>query len=164
MRKCLIFFVVLLCSSCSSDHGQPIATLSYEGVSITPSGYGYKISFTSDTDLLALLGDSIGDGLVCALEDDLDFSIGHYLKRSGRGSVRYVNDSTGGHYDSTVIFRKSEDSQGQESILGKKELRNVLAVRDFVVCTYRVNNSEHRTYFSKLMRVPTKDFLNEIDK
>lgn len=164
MRNFVFCIFVVLCSSCSSNHGRPIATLNYEKVEITPSGNAYQISFTSDTDLLGLFESKIGEGLVCALEDDLDFSIGHYIKRSGRGSVEFVKDSSGDHYVSKVLFREAGELQGTETILAGHALREILYKREFMACTFRVHTISYKTYFSNVMRVPTADLLRATTK
>jgi hypothetical protein len=159
----VILFATIFSVSCSTNHGRPTATLHFGTVEITPSGFGFLMTFTSDIDLLALFGPAIGEGLVCALEDDQDFSIGHYLKRSGRGSVRFIDDTTGGHYESKVIFREAGELQGQENILGGKALRDVLVKREFIVCAFRVNTTGNRTYVSNVMHVPASDLVQAID-
>jgi hypothetical protein len=162
-RLFVILFTMAFLVSCSTDHGRPIATLSYDRVEVTQGSLGFRISFTSDTDLLALFGPAIGEGLVCALEDDIDFSIGHYLKRSGRGSVRFIDDTTGGHYESKVIFREAGELQGEELILGGKALRDVLVKKEFIACAFRVHTTSNRTYISNIMHVPTNDLVRAID-
>jgi len=159
MRSFVFCIFVVLCTSCSSNHGRPIATLNYENVDVTPSGNAYQISFTSDVDLLGLFKSKIGEGLVCALEDDLDFSIGHYIKRSGRGAVEFVKGPEGDHYVSRVIFREAGETQGKETILTGHALSEVLNKREFMICTYRVHTTPYKTYFSNNMRVPTADLL-----
>ncbi|WP_426233981.1 hypothetical protein [Pseudomonas sp. TWP3-2] len=162
-RLLIILFLTAFSVSCSTERQRPVATLSYDRVEVTKSGFGFLISFTSDTDLLALFGPAIGEGVVCALEDDLDFSIGHYLTRSGRGSVNFVNDATGGHYESKVIFREVGDVQGQEVILGGTALREVLLRKEYITCVFRVRTTSNRTYVSNLMQVPVADIVNAID-
>jgi hypothetical protein len=162
-RFFVTLFALAFLVSCSTDHGRPVATLSYDRAEVTQGSLGILISFTSDTDLLALFGPAIGEGLVCALEDDLDFSIGHYLKRSGRGSVRFINDTTGGHYESKVIFREAGKLQGEELILGGKALRDVLVKKEFIACAFRVHTTSNRTYVSSIMHVPTIDLVQAID-
>ncbi|MHC8345366.1 hypothetical protein [Pseudomonas sp. RT6P73] len=164
MRGFVFCILAALCSSCSSNHDRPIATLNYESVEITPSGNAYQIIFTSDIDLLGLFKSRIGEGLVCALEDDLDFSIGHYIKRSGRGTVEFVKAPEGGHYVSKIIFREAEEVQGKETILAGHALNEVLAKREFVICTFRVHTTPYKTYFSNNMRVPTVDLLKASTK
>lgn len=162
-RFFLIVFTLVFTASCSTDHGRPIATLVYDRVEMTPSGIGFLISFTSDTDILSLFGPAIGEGMVCALEDDHDFSIGHYLKRSGRGSVRFVDDTTGGHYQSKLIFREAGQSPGEETLLSGKALRDVLIKRASMTCAFRVHTTGNRTYLSNPMLVPTADLVQAID-
>jgi hypothetical protein len=164
MRNFVFCLLVVLCASCSSNHGRPIATLHYEKVEVAPSGNAYQISFTSDTELLGLFKSKIGEGLVCALEDDLDFSVGHYIKSSGRGAVEFVKDSSGEHYVSTILFREAGELQGKETILTGQALREILDKREFMACTFRVHTTSYKTYFSNVMRVPTADLLRAATK
>ncbi|WP_085578095.1 MULTISPECIES: hypothetical protein [unclassified Pseudomonas] len=162
-RVFVVLLTFLLTASCTYNHGRPAAVLYYQNVEITPSGFAFLMRFTSDADLFSLVGPSIGEGLVCGLEDDLDFSIGHYLKRSGRGSVEFVNDSTGGHYESRIMFRESGEAQGEEAILSGEALRDILVKRPFIVCAFRAHASSYSTYFSNAMNVPTADLIRAID-
>ncbi|WP_064616615.1 hypothetical protein [Pseudomonas sp. GR 6-02] len=164
MRNFVFCLFMVLCASCSSKHGRPIATLHYEKVETSPSGNSYQIRFTSDTELLGLFKSKIGEGLVCALEDDLDFSVGHYIKRSGRGTVEFVKDSSGEHYISMILFREAEELQGKETILTGQALREILDKREFMLCTFRVHTTRYKTYFSNVMRVPTADLLKAAAK
>ncbi|MBK5528253.1 hypothetical protein JFT86_15040 [Pseudomonas sp. TH06] len=162
MNRFFLALAVLLCCSCSSNHGRPIAALDYKSVSISPSRSSFFISFSSNTDLLGLFQSKIGEGLVCALGDDLDFSIGHYQKLYGNGIVETSESASKGKYIARVIFRETGEVQGKERILDGDALRGALMANDFVVCTFRVNTTKYKTYFSEFMRIPSKDFLKEL--
>ncbi|WP_237142957.1 MULTISPECIES: hypothetical protein [Pseudomonas] len=164
VRKFVFYIFVSLCASCSFNHGRAIATLNYSGVEHTPGSVAYQIGFTADTDLLGLFESAIGEGLVCALEDDVDFSIGHYIKRSGRGAVEYVKDPVGGHYVSRVMFRETGESEGEENLLTGEALGEVLKTREFIVCSFRVHTTKYKTYFSNPMPVPTSDLLGVLGR
>ena len=54
MRKLCIFFVILMCSACSLNHGKPIATLHYSKVEQLRDTGIYQVYFTSDVAILGL--------------------------------------------------------------------------------------------------------------
>ena len=164
MNRIFLAIAILLCSSCSSNHGRQIAVLDFQSVSITPSGSSFFVWFSSDTDLLGLFQSKIGEELVCTLDDDLDFSIGHYQKRYGSGIVEVSENSSKGQYIARVIFRETGDVQGKELILEGDRLRSALRAHPFIVCTFRVNTTKYKTYFSEFMRIPSEDFTRALGR
>lgn len=163
MNRFLLTLALLFCCSCSSNHGRPIAALDYRAVSLSSSGSSFFIGFSSHTDLLGLFQSKIGEELVCTLGADLDFSIGHYQKLYGNGIVEVSEKPSKGKYIARVIFKETGEVQGKERILDGNGLRGALMANDFVVCTFRVHTTKYKTYFSKFMRIPSADFLKEID-
>ncbi|WP_177319034.1 hypothetical protein [Pseudomonas sp. GM102] len=164
MRKLFIFFVILMCSACSLNHGKPIATLQYSKIEQFGDTSIYQIYFTSDIAILELFKSRIGEGLVCSLEDDMDFSQAHHIRRSGFGFVERVVDDPQVTYKADVIFRESESGKGGEKYLQGEALVPLLEGRDYFSCVFRVHTTTYKTYFSNIMHVPSGELLKAATK
>ncbi|WP_283188810.1 hypothetical protein [Pseudomonas sp. PMCC200344] len=164
MHKVFLFLTILMSASCSLNHGRPIATLEYSSVKELRNTGLYQIYFTSDVELLQLFKSRIGEGLVCSLEDDLDFTEAHHIKRSGFGLVGKVIEPASLLYRANVIFSESESGKGGEDYLEGEALILLLKKRDFISCVFRVHTTTYNTYFSKVMHVPTAELLKAISK
>lgn len=164
MRNLFIFFVILMCSACSLNHGKPIATLQYSKIEQFRDTSIYQIYFTSDIAILELFKSRIGEGFVCSLEDDMDFSQGHHIRRSGFGFVDKVMDNPQNIYKADVIFSESESGKGGEKYLQGETLTPLLESRDYFSCVFRVHTTTYKTYFSNVMRVPTRELLKAANK
>jgi hypothetical protein len=149
---------MLVLSACSLNHGRPIATLQISKVEQLRNTGIYQIYFASDIDLLGLFKSSIGQGLICSLSDDLDFSQAHHIKQSGFGLVEEVSAEPG-LYRADVIFSESEKSSGGERYLQGDTLAPFLMKKDSIVCLFRVHSTTYTTYFSNVMKVPSKELL-----
>lgn len=159
MKRLSFFALMLLVSACSLNHGRPIATLKISKVEQFRNTGIYQIYFTSDIELLGLFKSSIGQGLVCSLNDDLDFAQAHHIKQSGFGFVEKVSAEPA-LYRADVIFSESEKSSGGERSLQGDTLAPFLMKRDSIACLFRVHSTTYTTYFSNLMQVPSKELLN----
>lgn len=164
MHKVFLFFLIMMSASCSLNHGKPVAALEYSSVAELRSTGLYQIYFTSDVDVLQLFTSKIGEGLVCALEDDLDFAESHHIKRSGFGLVESVSGDLPLRYRANVIFSESASGKGGENYLEGETLVPLLRKRDFISCVFRVHTTTYKTYFSKVMRIPTKELLKAVAK
>lgn len=164
MRKLCLFFVILMCSACSLNHGKSIATLHYSKVEQLRDTGIYQVYFTSDVAILGLFKSRIGEGLVCSLEDDMDFSQAHRIRRSGFGFVERVVDSPQEIYKADVIFSESESGKGGEKYLQGEALVPLLRGRDYISCVFRVHTTTYKTYFSNLMYVPVGELLKAATK
>lgn len=164
MQKVLLFLIILMSAACSLNHGKPEANLEYSSVEELRSTGLYQIYFTSDVDVLQLFKSRIGQGLLCALEDDLDFTEAHHIKRSGFGLVEPVAGDLPLRYRANVIFSESESGNGGENYLEDETLIPLLKQREFISCVFRVHTSTYQTYFSKVMRVPTTELLKAATK
>jgi len=164
VRKVLLCLFILMSAGCSLNHGKPEATLEYLSVEALRNTGLYQIYFSSDVDVLQLFKSRIGQGLVCALEDDLDFTEAHHIKRSGFGLVEPVAGDLPLRYRANVIFRESESGKGGENYLDGETLVPLLKRCDFISCVFRVQTTTYKTYFSKVMRVPTSELLKAATK
>ncbi|WP_426233982.1 hypothetical protein [Pseudomonas sp. TWP3-2] len=158
MRVLILAVFILMTSACSLNHGRPIANLQYLKTERLRTTGIYQIYFKSDVDLLGLFKSSIGQGLVCSLTDDLDFSQAHKIKQSGFGFIERVSaDSL--LYRADVIFDELVDGKGEEKRLKGTTLIPFLKVRDSISCVFRVHSTTYKTYFSKIMQVPSAELL-----
>lgn len=162
MHKFFLFLAILMSASCSLNHGRPVATLEYASVNELRNTGIYQVFFNSDVELVGLFKSRIGEGLVCSLEGDLDFSEAHHIKRSGFGLVEKVSESAPSLYRANVIFSESESGKGGENYLEGEALIPLLKKRDFISCVYRVHTTTYNTYFSQVMHVPTAELLKAI--
>lgn len=164
MHKFFLFLTILMSASCSLNHGRPIATLEYSSVKELRNTGLYQIYFTSDVELLQLFKSRIGEGLVCSLDADPDFTEAHHIQRTGFGLVEKVIEPAPLLYRANVIFSESESGKGGEDYLEGEALILLLKKRDFISCVFRVHTTTYNTYFSKVMRVPTAELLKAISK
>ncbi|WP_237142956.1 MULTISPECIES: hypothetical protein [Pseudomonas] len=164
VRKLSLWGLILACSSCSLDHGRSVATLEYLSVEELRNTGIYQIYFHSSEPVLELFKSRIGEGLVCSLDDDLDFAQAHHIKLSGFGLVELVKDKEQSSYRANMIFTDSEEGKGRESYLEGDTLKPLLLKRDYISCVFRVHTTRYKTYFSTVMHVPTADLLKAINK
>ncbi|MFC6693786.1 hypothetical protein ACFQD2_26450 [Pseudomonas lini] len=120
--------------------------------------------FTSDVAILELFKSSIGQGLICAVDDDLDFAVAHQIKRSGYGLVERIEDNSVYKYQADVIFREFTGEKGAEVFPEGEALSRWLTNRSYISCVFRVHTTTYNTYFSNVMRIPTVDLVQAIDK
>ncbi|WP_033064279.1 hypothetical protein [Pseudomonas sp. GM18] len=164
MFRCVLLVVIALCASCSLNHGKPIATLIYSDVDELRDTGIYQVRFTSDVALLDLFQSSIGQGLICAVDDDLDFAVAHQIKRSGYGLVERIEGDAVYKYQADVIFRESTGEKGAEIFPEGEALSRWLTNRSYISCVFRVHTTTYKTYFSNVMRVPTVDLVRAIER
>lgn len=158
MRVLSLLVLILITSACSLNHGRPVANLEYTKTERLRSTGIYQVYFSSDVELLGLFKSSIGQGLVCSLTDDLDFSQSHQIKQSGFGFVERLSaDSL--LYRADVIFDESVDGKGEERRLKGETLAPFLSARDTISCVFKVHSTTYKTYFSKIMHIPSADLL-----
>lgn len=158
MKVLILAICISVLSACSLNHGRPIANLKYEKTERLRTTGIYQVYFKSDVELLGLFKSSIGRGLVCSLTSDLDFSQAHRIKQSGFGFIERVSpDSL--IYRADVIFDESVDDEGGERRLKGETLDPFLKARDSFSCVYRVHSTTYKTYFSKIMQIPSADLL-----
>lgn len=164
MSRFFLMFLLVACSACSMNHGKPIAGLVYSGVEELEDTGIYQIRFHSDVQILELFKSHISQGLVCAVDDDLDFSVAHTLRRSGFGLVERDEKGTPNDYKAEVIFRESTGEKGAEFFPGGPELGRWIATKPFISCVFRTHTTTYKTYFSEIIRVPTTDLARAINR
>ncbi|TKJ84681.1 hypothetical protein PkoCFBP13504_12145 [Pseudomonas koreensis] len=96
---------------------------------------------------------------MCSLTNDQDFSQAHRIKQSGFGFIERVStDSL--LYRADVLFDEQVDDKGEERRLKGDSLVPFLKSRDSISCVFRVHSTTYKTYFSKIMQVPSVDLMN----
>ncbi|WP_028620619.1 hypothetical protein [Pseudomonas sp. Ant30-3] len=164
MLRFSLFGLIVLCTSCSLNHGKPIATLTYSDIAELEGTGIYQVRFTSDVEILELFKSHIGQGLICSVGKDLDFSVAHQIKRSGYGFVERIEDASEKKYQARVIFRESTGEKGAEIFPEGEALKHWIASDKYISCIFRSHSTTYKTYFSNVMRVPTGDLVRAIER
>jgi hypothetical protein len=146
------------------NHGKPPAKLFYSGVDELEDTGIYQVRFRADVEILELFKSHISQGLVCAVDDDLDFSVAHQISRSGFGLVERDERGAANEYKADVIFRESTGEKGAEIFPEGPVLSRWFMKRPFISCAFRVHTTPYKTYFSEIMRVPTDDLARAINR
>ncbi|QXI16417.1 hypothetical protein [Pseudomonas hamedanensis] len=164
MSRFFLMLLLLICSACSMNHGKPAAKLSYSGVEELEDTGIYQVRFRADVEILELFKSHISQGLVCAVDDDLDFSVAHQIKRSGFGLVERDERGKENEYKADVIFRESTGKKGAEIFPEGAVLSRWFTKRPFISCVFRAHTTPYKTYFSEIMRVPSADLARAINR
>lgn len=161
----IVFLLLVMASAgCTFKQAKPPANLQFSKIERVANTALYELHFTSDVDILGPYKSLIGVGLLCALEDDPDFSEGHQMKKFMSGSV--TDDKSGTHLDfvSHVVFSESVANGNSQRNLSPEEIKKLLANRKFVVCKFFASATMIDTYFSNAMYVPVEEILKAVDK
>ncbi len=164
MSRFFLMGLLVICSGCSMNHEKPAAKLFYSGVDELEDTGIYQVHFLADVELLELFTSHISQGLVCTVDDDVDFSVGHQIKRSGFGLVERDESGAANEYKADVIFRESTGEKGAEIFPEGPVLNRWFTNRRFISCVFRVHTTPYKTYFSQIMRVPTADLARAINR
>jgi hypothetical protein len=182
----LLGFVLLSCTSCAAPPFPP-ADLDFVQF-VKKDKWQHMLTFTSNIDFLAADWKSdnrspVTPRLQCSLDDDTDFSIKHTMQNVLEGSLEprdpgfkmstihetAANDPARFSYTLRVNFisAKIEDSHriGDDPLL-PPEINRLLANRTSIPCKIVMPFyfSFTSTYYSKIMDVPVKALLDEVNK
>lgn len=179
MRKFALFVVISLCAACTV-HNKPAANIKFSRMESMRESYKigriegvtkrYKLYFTSDVDLLSLFKQGegfIGARLICALEDDADFSVKHTIKSSMRGDVerfKSSDDVDGYGYMSNINFKETLDNGTTHTYLDEKRIRDMLSRKNEIPCKVVMTIYLTNPYYSNTMYVPVADILREVNR
>lgn len=166
MRSILAILLALASATgCSQD--KPIATLKY--LEMHRVSDSYEIKFSSNLDLNALFNPELDEKvvsqrLVCALENDQDFSVKHSLQRYLRGDVSTVALATPSHarefvYLSNANFFESFDNDRSRKYISDASLRKILQAKPSIPCKIVMTIYAKQAYYSATMLMPTQDIL-----
>jgi hypothetical protein len=163
--------LALACTACFSTPERP-ATLTFS--KFAPSGYGYELTFESDTDFFASYWvrdrrPVVGRFLSCSLDDDTDFSVGHELSRFLRGNIesngpRGTNQLTTFTYKVWLDFRETKNGGTTEQGLSRATVNKLLAGRSNIPCRVVMTIYLSKPYYSKTMQVPVTALLDKVNR
>lgn len=158
-------FLLCMCvvAGCTFKQSKPPANLQFSKIERVGNAPLYDLHFSSDIDILGPYKSLIGVGLLCALEDDTDFSEGHQMKRFMSGGVS--DDASGSHLDfvSPVVFSESVANGNSERHLTPAEIRKLLVDKKQLPCKFFASATMIDTYFSNVMYVPVESIVRALD-
>lgn len=180
-----IFITSFLCTSCM-PHNKPVANIEYSGVTSIEKTFSssqengepirakeYTMLFTSDIELLELFKKDDGDNplvwarLVCALDNDVNFSVEHRMQRYIHGTVepdtQKIEPVTNFKYLSKFNFFETTDNGSSESYIDKEHLNYLLSKRTLIPCKVVMTVYLSSPYYSNTVNIPTKNLLREIN-
>ncbi|MEO6678011.1 MAG: hypothetical protein ABIO21_11600 [Pseudomonas sp.] len=172
MKNIVLFLLILACASCARDHNKPSANLEFLSVEREGRLPLYDISFSSNIDLQDIYGRGEGLGqasnnLICALENDSDFSVGNTIERSAYG---LIEKSASGHvqgafnYVTRAFLSETRNKGTSRRNLSVDELNSILANKTDIPCKVVITAYGYKPYYSNTMHIPTADLLREINK
>ncbi len=160
--------VTTLAAGCS--HAKPIANLKYAEINKVPRAY--EIKFSSDLNLDTLFNPDadekvVARRLICALEDDHDFSVKHTIKRFFRGefiALPAAPASQAGqfHYLAKSDFYETLDDDASRDHISDETLRKLLSGKKTIPCKVVMTVYMKEPYYSATMLVPVSDILKQI--
>lgn len=187
MRKALFILIISLCAACT-PHNKPIANIQFSKTTSTEKIYEplqeggepiksrtHTIYFTSNIEILNLFKEEnssnpvVSPRLICALENDEDFSVKHRMKRYIYGYIDRDNiatSSSAGLFDYAIEFNfiEGNDSGSSESNIEKQKLNELLSKKQTVPCKVVMTIYLSAPYYSNTMYIPAEDLLREINK
>ncbi len=168
MFRFFLIGLVLLCSGCAKGHGKPIAALNYDSISAQADAGFYDLRFSSNVDLLNLFGPGegfVGGMMYCALGDDVDFSVGHFMKTLASGFVEHDAQNHGGDgfaFVAALSFNETFDEGSTTRALSDETIRSLVAEKRSIPCQYVATVYGTKPYHSGTFQVPTADILREL--
>ncbi|WP_439879164.1 hypothetical protein [Pseudomonas prosekii] len=172
MKFITLVIFAILCSACAKDHHIPAANLRYTSVHIDEVGIMYRINYGSNMNLLDLYGRGMREGVAstllnCALGEDQDFSVEHFIQFTAMGGIDVDASSRSGekfNYSSHVFLEETDSHGSRAKMLSVKELNGLLAGREYVTCKVVVTAYGFKPYYSNALLIPAADLLREINK
>jgi hypothetical protein len=167
--RILITALIITFSASGCSHAKPIAKPEYSEVK--RSSNFYEIGFKSDINLDTIFTSEEGEKvvtnrLVCALEDDHDFSVKHSLQRYFRGEISVVStqpEKSGKFaYVSKGNFYESFDKDTSRKYISDDSLRNILSKSKSLPCKVVMTIYLKDPYYSATMFIPVQDILKEL--
>lgn len=168
MFRLFLIGLVLLNSGCAKGHGKPIATLSYESIGARTDAGFYDLRFSSNVDLLSLFGPGegfVGGMMYCAPGDDVDFSVGHFMKTLASGFVEHDAQHEGGDsfaFVAALSFSVTLDEGTTTLALSGEAIRSLVAEKRSIPCQYVATIYGANPYHSETFQVPTAGLLREL--
>ncbi|KNH43902.1 hypothetical protein ACS73_23720 [Pseudomonas lini] len=169
MKKLLLVFAFFMCSSCMHLE---VPAPRIEFASIEYDSGLYNLRFRSDRDLVNLyeahgINAQVGTWLSCSLDGDVDFSILHHIRLSGRAVVDEVHIIEGDRryeFSSRLMFEEDEDEGASSRPIRKEVLLSLLEKQEYIPCKATVTAFFYNAYYSKVMYIPTSRIIAEVEK
>ncbi|MFJ4250438.1 hypothetical protein [Pseudomonas sp. NPDC089741] len=154
------FFLMLV--GCAFTQDKPPANLRFSKIERVGDTVLYDLYFSSDLDILGHYKSLIGTGLLCALENDANFSENHEMKNFMDGGVRRSASGTESDFISRMVFSEKIANRSSERDLTPVEIRKILAGKKQVQCKFFASATMIDTYFSNVMYVPVVEILQAV--
>jgi len=156
-----LMLVLLIGLSACKFNARPVANLTFSTFQKVHAGY--MIEFYSDIDIDSLFASAhtrkvVAKKLICALEDDRDFSVEHNMARFFRGGVEFQEavlekSRQKYRYLSDGIFYLSFDNGSQVTKLTEDEVVSLLSNKKEIECKVIMTIFLSRPYYSATMKI-----------
>lgn len=172
MKRIVLVLLILACASCAKDHNKPSADLAFVSVEREGDLPLYDVSFSASVNLQDLYGQGEGLGqastkLICALENDSDFSVGNIIERSAYGLIEKsaIAHSPGAfNYVTRAFLSETRNKGTSRRNLSVSELNSMLANKADIPCKVVITAYGYKPYYTNTLHIPTTDLLREINK
>lgn len=161
MIRLLVVIVLIGMAGCASD-AKPLANLTFSVIKKAPAGYA--IEFHSDIDIDSLFASEstrkiVSRQLICALENDRNFSVEHKMARFFSGDVELQktdsdNSGRGYRYLSNGLFYLNFNDGSRLAKLTEGEVINLVSVQDEIECKVVMTVFLSKPYYSAAMKIP----------
>ncbi|UVM52084.1 hypothetical protein LOY38_08635 [Pseudomonas sp. B21-015] len=161
--KFFLLVTVFVLGGCSFNQDKALANLDFSRIARVRDTPVYNLYFSADIDILGSYKSRVGEKLMCALADDVDFNLDHRMKYFAQGAVARDKTQPGFKFVSQIIFNESISAGASERALGVPELKGLLSNKEYVACRFLVSATMTNTYFSNVMYVPVVRIKQAVD-
>jgi len=161
VMRLLVVIILMGMVGCASE-AKPLANLTFSVIQKAPAGY--TIEFYSDIEIDSLFASEstrkiVSRQLICALENDRNFSVEHKITRFFSGDVELQktdsdNSDRGYRYLSNGLFYLSFNNGSRLAKLTEREVINLLSVQDELECKVVMTVFLSKPYYSAAMKIP----------
>jgi hypothetical protein len=167
MKDILLFAALAISLMGCSNSAIPLAQLEF--VSFKSAGDNFELVFNSSANFKKIKDDHkfnlvVGAFMRCALEDDKDFTIGHFIPRTLNASFDLDEDlpklvNSAFQYSLKANFLETLDNGGSTSYMRNEQVKSVLSSRTSIPCKVSMPIYASKPYYSEVMNVPTTAIL-----
>jgi hypothetical protein len=163
---------MFLCGSCVRSHDIKPAELQFDSITPIKNSVYFSVRFHSDTELLELFwrekkARSFDQIFVCALAQDLDFSVTHTINHSAFGLIEKDKNFSRGNsfgYVAKVAFEEVADRRTTSEYLTKDAIIKLLAAKNSIPCKVVVTATGYKAYYTNSLQMPVADILGALDQ
>ncbi len=169
MRTAFALLLVFVTTT-GCTQSKPLVTPSFIGIQKIP--HFYQIQFASDVALSSIFDEKAGEKVVsnrllCALEDDQNFSVGRAIERTLTAELpaapQPVASSAGRFvYEARANFYENADNESSRRLIPPDPLRSILLKRESIACKVVMTVYLKKPYYSAAMYIPTSAILKEL--